>query len=402
MERSEIGLCLLVGGSSLIPQIQGAMRSFLPNAQLLTYPDQESIQLAVARGAAYHALSLALFGRSIFQVVCHDRIAIRSGGGLVELVPRGVALPWPAAGGMAQNRSLRVPKNAGTKGTELRIEVVGGEEERLLLQEVVTLVDVKRGDALCVECRLDENQVFDFRLLVAEQTDGRPFEKTVENPFTNVVNPHALRLKIQQTEEELRTGKIPEARVADTIVQVARDYSELQQIDKALDYLSRALRMKNRPDGYILNLMGIYHGQRGDHARQEKFYRLAAAASPGGGVALCNLALAKRKRGELDEARQVVEESLRRERLGPTLTLAAQLAEADKNQSERDRLLAEAMRVMGSLSAQGEWELHWLKTAAQMAGDAELGRAADRELQQRKSGRGSAPAETGDLPEVQK
>jgi hypothetical protein len=47
------------------------MRGFLPNAQLLTYPDQESIQLAVARGAAYHALSLALFGRSIFQVVCH-------------------------------------------------------------------------------------------------------------------------------------------------------------------------------------------------------------------------------------------------------------------------------------------------------------------------------------------
>ena len=73
-----------------------------------------------------------------------------------------------------------------------------------------------------------------------------------------------------------------------------------------------------------------------------------------------------------------------------------------KNQSERDRLLAEAMRVMGSLSAQGEWELHWLKTAAQMAGDAELGKAADRELQQRKSGRGSASTETGDLPEVQK
>ena len=402
LERSEVGLCLLVGGSSLIPQIQGAMRSFLPNAQLLTYPDQESIQLAVARGAAYHALSLALFGRSIFQVVCHDRIAIQTEAGPVELVPRGAELPWPPAGGTAQNLALRVPANAGSKGAELRIEIVAGDESRLLLREVVQLIGVKKGDPLCIEYRLDENQVFDFSLRLADQPESRPFEVRIENPLSNVVNPHALRLKIQQTEEELRTGKIPAARVADTIVQVARDYSELRQLDKALDYLSRALRMKNRPDGYILNLMGIYHGERGDHARQEKFYRESATASPGDGVALFNLALAKRKRGELDEAREVVEESLRRERLGPTLTLAAQLAEAEKNQSERDQLLAEAMRVMGSLSAQGEWELHWLKTAAQMAGDAELGKAADRELQQRKSGRGSASTETGDLPEVQK
>ena len=55
----------------------------------------------------------------------------------------------------------------------------------------------------------------------------------------------------------MRTGQIPAARVPDTIVELARNYAELQQIDKALDYLYRALRMKNRPDGYILNLMGI-------------------------------------------------------------------------------------------------------------------------------------------------
>jgi molecular chaperone DnaK len=275
----------------------------------------------------------------------------------VELVPRGAQLPWPPDGGTAQNRALRVPANVGTKGTDLRVEIVAGDEARPLLREVVRLVGVKKDDALSIEYRLDENQVFDFSLRLADQPDSRPFEVRIENPLSNVVNPHEVRLKIQQAEEELRTGKIAAARVPDTIVQIARDYAELQQIDKALDFLSRALRMKNRPDGYILNLMGIYHGERGDHARQEKFYREAAAASPADGVALFNLALAKRRLGKLDEARKIANESLQRDRLGPTLTLAAQLAEAAKEQGERDRLLAEAIRVMGSVSAQGEWEL---------------------------------------------
>ena len=393
LQRSEIGLCLLVGGSSLIPQIRGAMCGFLPNAQLLTYPDRESVQLAVARGAAYHALSLALFGRSIFQVICHDLIAIQTEAGPVELVPRGVQLPWPAGGGKALNLALRVPANSGNKGTDLRIELVAGNESRLLLREVVKLIDVKKGDPLCIEYRIDENQVFDFSLRLADQPDGRPFEIQVENPLSNVVNPHELRLKIQQKEEELRTGYIPEAEVPDTIVQIALDYAELQQIDKALDYLSRAMRMKNRPDGDILNLMGIYHGERGDHVRQQECYMKAADASPGSGVALFNLVLAKRQRGKLQEAQEIVKKSLQRQRLGPTLTLAAQFAEADEDRSERDRLLMEAIRVMAPLSAQGKWELVWLKTAARMVGDSELERATDREIQQRKFGRGRASAD---------
>jgi len=148
--------------------------------------------------------------------------------------------------------------------------------------------------------------------------------------------------------------------------------------------------------------MGIYYGERGDHVRQEKFYRQSAATNPGDGVALFNLALAKRKRGQLESAKEIVNESLHRERLGPTLTLAAQLAEAEKSHTERDRLLAEARRVMASVSALGEWELGWLKTAAQMSGDAELGKAADRELQKRKTDRGVIAVETGVLPEANK
>jgi len=39
---------------------------------------------------------------------------------------------WPAGGGKAQNLALRVPANSGRQGTDLRIELLGGNESRLL------------------------------------------------------------------------------------------------------------------------------------------------------------------------------------------------------------------------------------------------------------------------------
>jgi len=82
--------------------------------------------------------------------------------------------------------------------------------------------------------------------------------------------------------------------------------------------------------------------------------------------------------------------------------ISSRLAEAEKNQAERDRLVAEAKRVMASVSALGESVLCWLKTAAQMSDDAELGKAAELELQKRKMDRGVTAVETGVLPEATK
>ena len=45
---SEIDYCLMVGGSSLIPQVQKAMGKYFPNAELLKYKDIDAPQLAIA------------------------------------------------------------------------------------------------------------------------------------------------------------------------------------------------------------------------------------------------------------------------------------------------------------------------------------------------------------------
>jgi molecular chaperone DnaK (HSP70) len=97
LEPQDLDFVLLAGGSSLIPQVARAVARHFPASRCLSYPDRDSLQLAVARGAAWHSLALALFGRSFFQIVTPDRIAIRTSSGAFELIPKGLRFPFRTA-----------------------------------------------------------------------------------------------------------------------------------------------------------------------------------------------------------------------------------------------------------------------------------------------------------------
>lgn len=400
LDRETVDWCLLVGGSSLIPQIIRAVKEFMPQARLLTYQDRESIQTAVARGAAYHALSLALFGRGMVQPVCHDRIAIRTKSGVVELIPKGVSLPFPASGGFEKSHALAVPETALNQGIELRVEIVAGEEERLLDRRIWELTPpVNRGDPLLLEFRFDNNQVLDLKLSLAEKGRGEPFEMTLENPLTNVVNPWVEKMEIDDLEEKLRTGKIPKAQMVDVTIEVARKYAKIGQREKAIEYLQKALRTKNRPDGYILNLIGIYFAELGVLEKAAKYYQ-EAARLPGWEVAWFNLALGLKRQGKFREAKVFIDKALERERQAPYLVLKAQLAEAAENMAEREACLTEAKAIFGSISSLDDWELGWFLTAAKMAGDQEKAEKAEAERRRRATGI-EAPDLRGVLPRTQ-
>ena len=74
----DIDLALMVGGSSLIPQVSQAVDAFLPNARILTHRNQDDIKSCVSRGAAHQAMSLALFGEGLVQPVCAESLAIQT------------------------------------------------------------------------------------------------------------------------------------------------------------------------------------------------------------------------------------------------------------------------------------------------------------------------------------
>jgi molecular chaperone DnaK len=398
LEPENIDYCLLVGGSSLIPQVVDAVKTFFLRAKLLMYGDRDSFQMAVARGAAYHALARALFGRGVVQPISNEQISIRTEAGEEILIPMGATLPYPPNGSRARISGLAVPHTVITGSLPLLVEVIAGSEGRMLDSRTWAITGpVNRGEPLTLEYSLNENQVLDLRLRLTDTPSSGEYEWTIKNPLTNVVNPTSVRLQIAETEEQLRTGKVPREQQADTLSELAGKYDDLGQREKALEYLGRAMRGKGRPDPWILNRMAIVAGELGDYEREEKFYREAASISRGN-APWFNLALMQRRLGRVDPAIESIERAMRIDRDAPCLVLRALLAEKQDKQGERDKYLAEAVAGFGPVSALSDFELGWLLTAARMAGDEKRETEVNLEQRRRVRPEGRIQSAEGALP----
>jgi molecular chaperone DnaK len=389
----------MVGGSSLIPRVVAAVGEEFPNADIITYGDAASIQTAVARGAAYHALSLALTGHGLVKTVAHDAIFLRTTDGLVELVPKRAELPFPTAERYARIETLAIPETSADGTLEVRLEIVAGEDHRTLGMRVWDVgVPVERGDPLVLEVCFDENQVLHLELTLARATDALPFVYRIENPITHVVNPSEARVRIDETEEDLNAGNVPPDEVPTKYVNLAEDYSDLGQRERALDCLHKALKKRGEPSASILNRMAMLYGELGDDARQEKFYREAAAVNPAWGGPLFNLALAQHRRRLYAEALESIDEAIERERDAPYFVLRAMICESLGNAKERERSLEDATAAFGPVAALDEWALGWLVTCAKMKGDEKLLAAAQDERQARGAERKAVAFTRGHLP----
>lgn len=391
--------CLMVGGSTLVPQVREALKEYFPRAKLLIFPDPDAIQTAVARGAAWHALSLELFRTGLVQPVAQESIGIRSEGGPVELVPRGAPLPWPADGTMAQSQRLAVPRTTLTESLDLSVQIVSGNDERLVMSRVWPILGpVSKGDPLELSYRMDENQVLHLRLSLANDSDRPPFEERVVNPLTNVVNPGSDRIKILEKEEALRSGQVAPECIPDELAEIGSLYAKIGQRAKALDIYKRALAGKGGVDPGILLSMGILAGEMGDHEREEKFYREAAQQSRWG-APWFNLALSFKSRGRTKDAIDAVEKAMAVERDAPYRVLRAMLAERSKDPKGRKRYLDEALELFNPLTAQSDWELHWYSTAARMANDKKREKAASAEgCRRRRDEMTESVTDGGELP----
>ncbi|MCS7063337.1 MAG: Hsp70 family protein [Methylacidiphilales bacterium] len=402
LQAADVDFCLMVGGSSLIPQVQEAVRSYLRSGRLLIYEDRDATQVAVARGAAYHALALALYGRGLVQPVAQDAIALRVASGMLELVPKGATLPFPSPDRSAEHFELVVPQTALVGTVPLRVELVAGSDARPVFAATWQIrAPVNRGTPLRLGVRMDANQCLHLELTLRDQPETEPFACTVEHPLTLVVNPHATRQRIEEVEENLRTGKVAEEEIVDTLRKLSDDYAELGQLDKAIDYLVQALRRKGRPDASLLNSLGIRYGEKKDWERQEKTYREAFQAKPDWAGSLFNLALSQWKRGLLEAAEATIREALAVEEDPPYFVLLAQILEKRGNRQEANQALAEALKRYGPVRALSDWELGWLQTAAQMQSDAALLEEATAEQRRRKrAGKGRDVESGGLLPEI--
>jgi molecular chaperone DnaK (HSP70) len=392
LPADDVDACLLVGGSSLVPQVADAVARRFPRARVLHETTPDLAQAAVARGAALHAVSLALAGRGVVQPVTGSAISIRTTSGLVELVARGTALPFPPRGEWASCTDLSVPETLADAPLLLRVELRDGADHALMDALCPFPPPVRRGEPLKLRYRVDENQVLHLRVAVASRPGHGEYELTRENPLSNVVNPQPKRERLLEIEEGLRTGTVTGKKAVEATEEAARLYADLGQREKALAVFRRLLRARGQPDAAILVRMGLLAGELGDHEKEAKYFRECAAADPAWGGALFNLALSERRRGLWPEALASVSLAIQREAEPAYLVLRALVNEAVGDAAARDADLARALGAFGPVSAQDDFSLGWLVTACRMSGDAARLHAAEAEQRERhrtKPGQGS-------------
>lgn len=373
LSRDRIDLVLLAGGSSLIPQIQDAVKSYFPAAQVLEYKSRDDAQTSIAKGAAVQALALAVTGRSLIRSVCHDDICFETQGDPYILVQRGEELPYPLDGDHRKVQGEFVtPEGASTGTVKITVSLVAGKEERrrLFLGTWQIPAPVKKGELLWLAYRYDANQVLSLKM-GREDNATDVFVGEIQNPFTHVVNPNKTLAEVDDIEERLRTGKVPREEVDHNYLRLADLYRELRQFEKALDFYGKSMQLSGDLDPIVLNRMAFCCRGRGDRDGVRSFYRQAAEAGTWSGTQF-NWASDEDRWGNTDRAVELTREAIEIEDDPAYSVFLAQLYQKLGDAGQRDRLVASALPRFGAISGLDAFELSWLAAAARMAGRLDL------------------------------
>jgi len=406
----EIGFCLMVGGSSLIPQVKMAVENYFSKGTVRNFSNPLDMQTSVSKGAAWNSLFRHITGKPLIQPVLHEGIdLITNDNRRLMLIPPHTELPYPSDGSFKKIQLLVPPGKLFVD--ELRLEVVGQSSGQTIFNEIWKLPgSVQSGTEITMEYRLTTGKQLQCRAFLTEEP-GEVFELVTENPLTNIVNPHITRMKIEETEEALRNKGGGSAEDRDTYVQLAQWYAELNQHEKALDFLRTALRKIQRPDPDVLNLQGIYYDELGDYRRAEKAYREADKAAATWAGPLFNLALILRKRGQHEEALKTINQAIEKAtQKGPYLTLKVMCLESLNRAPEKQAALSEAERSFDPLEMLDDWELGWYITMAKLIGNEELIKRANKEKEKRSKKAQTSPGDDnilrpsvrGDLVKMEK
>ena len=389
LERSklthrEIDFVLLVGGSTLIPQVKEAIENYFSESKVGTFDDYLDVQLSVSRGAAWHALFLEVMDRPFIQPAVSDTIAMVTGKDIpCTLIPAGTTLPYPSDGSYARLTNLAVPE---TFVRDVKMEIIALSTRQPLFSETWHLGQiVNAGEPITFEFKIDSNQEFECRAYLTNNPK-EIFTKTIENPLVNIVSPNKIRLQIEELEEVFRQKRGFTADDREELIQISKWYAELKQLERAQEYLKTALRLINRPDAEILNLQGINYGQMGDIENQIKAYKEADMSSPYWGGPLFNLALTLRQHKRYDEALEVANKAIEKDKENAAYyTLKGLCLKSIGKEKEANETFHRALKMYRPVEELSDWELGWLQTCCHQINNKEMMKKIDMEMEKRKT-----------------
>lgn len=385
INQNDIDLCLMVGGSSLIPQVKRELSNYFKRATFLSYTDFESIKQCVSRGAAYHAFFRTITGKELVQTVAYDTIYLGAEPESIKIVEKGEKLSYDGENKIITN--LRVPEKERSGEKNLLLEILVGDEKNPVMRAVWTMPPGTRsGDRLLFEYKFDQNQVLYYKLSLLDNPQVY-LPGQVEYPLTHVVIPHSRYKKRLELEKEIerRRGGLDDNGLIDASIQLAQLYLEEGMREKALNICKKTVIYCSRDNKkYILCLMARIAREMQDFAKEEKFYLEAMKEDQMYSIPLFSLAYSQYIRGELCKAQKNIKLAIERDSLtGPYYVLQALLMNSLGNGKIKEASLSKAFQRFRSVDLLSDWELSWYIAGAELSGNRKRLEEAEEEKRKR-------------------
>lgn len=354
LEAEDIQAIVLAGSSTLIPQVRAALRHRFAEAQLLTWPDGNELQGAIARGAALQALSLAAFGEPLIAPVASGALGIQTRQGFLPLVAVGSSVPLSSLAPVL----LHAPEDSLHRPLDLSVEVLV-DGNRALGHSLWTLpAPVHAGEPLAMSWSLDDNQCLSLELQRTDDDDTEPFRQRFDAPIAHLDLGQLLRCRMLEREEAIRNDRVPEPDLGEAFIGIARDAASLGEPEKALHFVALAMQHRGATP-YHLNLKGLYSERVGDKRGAETSY-----IKSGNSAARFNLAVLQYDQKRYDEALATIDGAIEMDSGRAYAVLKAQIVESLGRPQEARLLYQDALHGQLNLEQKEAWELHWLAKAA--------------------------------------
>ncbi len=374
LSRTDIDGILLVGGSSLIPQIQKAVQTQFPEAHLLLFPDRDRSFSAIARGAALHSFFLHSLGLPLLKPIAQETIGLLTQDNVFRpLIHAGTELPFPPSSQFETHRGLSVPRDLMTElDIVIAAETPSRETKVLAVAHLKPDSLARAGAGIEVRFRLDANKVLDLEASLGSEASGE-CAVFLENPLSSTGHESEREREILSLEQELADTITRRESLSQKVRQIER-LSELlfeeKRYERAIDWARKALQLQRDPDPYALNLIGNAYYELGAYDRAEKLFRELTAIDGGWGGGHFNLALSLESQGRTGEALAAVSEAARLAvQEGAYLALQARLIKALGRAGEAATAFREAARLLDLSRPLSEFQLHWRITVARSLND---------------------------------
>ena len=369
LEPHDIDGLLLVGGSSLIPQVEKALAEYFPHAERLRLPDDDRALSAVSRGAALQSFFLHAFGKPLIHPIAQESLGVLTQqGGFVELIPRGKELPFPAEG-EAVYKGLVVPRDL-MKDVQI-VVAAGGPDKPLGIEHLEVPTLRSAGEPIDLRFRLDANKILTVHAALANQR-GSHCTVRLENPLCAVAFGSARQKEIAELEVDLARA-VPTAETPLELAKrdrLARLYEEEGKYERAIDEARKRIEAEGRPSEYDLNLVASCYRHLGALDRAEKHYREAIRIAPGSPIGRFNLSLVLETQGRIEEAIAVLDDAVRVAPGDGVYRGWRAILKQRRKSPEAAAELREAAATLDALPRLDEWQRYWRGRIAQALGDA--------------------------------